>query len=110
MDVEGRLTLCNMMVETGSEAAIMPFDEMTERWLKPSKIHGDHEPVKADDDAHYEREIAYISPGWSLRSPLPIKSIMFNLYPAHGEFASIWLFWVLVRMGGLKILRPLPGY
>jgi len=59
MDVEGRLTLCNMMVETGAEAALMPFDGMTERWLKPLKIQGDHEPVKADDDAHYEREIAY---------------------------------------------------
>ncbi len=59
MDVEGRLTLCNMMVETGAKAAIMPFDEMTDCWLKPLKIQGDHEPVKADDDAHYEREIAY---------------------------------------------------
>jgi len=57
MDMEGRFTLCNMMVEIGAETAIMPFDEMTHRWLKRLKIKGDYEPVRADDDAETEREI-----------------------------------------------------
>jgi len=59
MDVEGRFTLCNMMVEVGAKAAIIPFDEMADVWLNPLKIEGDYQPVKADDDAQYEREVAY---------------------------------------------------
>jgi len=59
MDVEGRFTLCNMMVEVGAEAAIMPFDEMTDGWLSALKIEGDYQSVKADEDAESEREIAY---------------------------------------------------
>jgi len=59
MDVEGRLTLCNMMVEMGAKAAIMPFDEMTHRWLNRLRIDGDYEPVKADDHAENEREVSY---------------------------------------------------
>jgi 3-isopropylmalate/(R)-2-methylmalate dehydratase large subunit len=59
MDIEGRFTLCNMMVEMGAETAIMPFDEMTHGWLERLKIKGDYEPVKADDDAGTEREITY---------------------------------------------------
>jgi len=59
MDMEGRFTLCNMMVERGAETAIMPFDEMTHRWLKRLKIEGDFEPVTPDDDAEAESEITY---------------------------------------------------
>jgi 3-isopropylmalate/(R)-2-methylmalate dehydratase large subunit len=59
MNMEGRLTLCNMMVEMGAEAAIMPFDEMTHRWLKRLKIEEGYEPVTPDDDAEAERKITY---------------------------------------------------
>jgi 3-isopropylmalate/(R)-2-methylmalate dehydratase large subunit len=59
VDMEGRFTLCNMMVEMGAEAAIMPFDETTHGWLERLKIKGDYKPLKADDDAETEREITY---------------------------------------------------
>ncbi len=59
MNMEGRLTLCNMMVEMGAKAAIMPFDEVSDRWLEQLKIDSAYEPVEADDDAEYEREITY---------------------------------------------------
>lgn len=59
MDMEGRFTLCNMMAEMGAETAIMPFDEMTRRWLKRLKIEEGYEPVTPDDDAEAESEIAY---------------------------------------------------
>ncbi|MFQ6078398.1 MAG: 3-isopropylmalate dehydratase large subunit [Thermodesulfobacteriota bacterium] len=59
MDLEGRFTLCNMMVEMGAETAIMPFDETTHRWLKRLEIKGDYEPVTADDDAETEGETTY---------------------------------------------------
>ncbi|TET52108.1 MAG: 3-isopropylmalate dehydratase large subunit [Desulfobacteraceae bacterium] len=59
MNIEGRLTLCNMMVEMGAKSAIMPYDEMTDCWLNRLGINGDFQPVKADDDAENEREISY---------------------------------------------------
>lgn len=59
MDMEGRFTLCNMMVEMGAETAIMPFDEMTHRWLKRLKIEEGYEPVTPDDDVEAESEITY---------------------------------------------------
>ncbi len=59
MDMEGRLTLCNMMVEMGAESAIMPFDKTTESWLERLKITGSYQPVRADEDAENEREITY---------------------------------------------------
>jgi 3-isopropylmalate/(R)-2-methylmalate dehydratase large subunit len=59
MDMEGRFTLCNMMVEMGAEAAIIPFDEVTDRWLNRLEIDGEYRPVQADDDAYYERKVAY---------------------------------------------------
>jgi len=59
MNMEGRLTLCNMMVEMGAKAAIMPFDEITDHWLNMIEIDRAFQPVEPDDDADYEREIEY---------------------------------------------------
>jgi 3-isopropylmalate/(R)-2-methylmalate dehydratase large subunit len=34
VSIEGRFTICNMMVETGAKASIMPFDDQTCHWIK----------------------------------------------------------------------------
>jgi len=72
MNVEGRLTLCNMMVEMGAKSAIMPYDEMTDCWLNRLGINGDFQTVKADDgDAENEREISYDISGMAPQIAFP---------------------------------------
>lgn len=55
MDMDGRFTISNMVVEMGAKAGFMPADKTTIKWLKdkgvyPFKI----KPVVADPDAIYE--------------------------------------------------------
>lgn len=58
LDMDDRLTICNMMVETGAKCGIMPFDQITENFL--SQIHAaGFKPVDADQDAIYEDVIAF---------------------------------------------------
>ncbi len=54
LDMDGRFTMCNMVVEMGAKAGFMPYDTVTAAWLKarvkdPKKIR----PVVADPDARY---------------------------------------------------------
>lgn len=55
MDMDGRFTMCNMLVEMGAKAGFMPVDKKTLDWLrfkahiKDKKIR----PVLADPDAQY---------------------------------------------------------
>jgi 3-isopropylmalate/(R)-2-methylmalate dehydratase large subunit len=54
LDMDGRFTICNMVVEMGAKVGFMPYDELTAAWLKaqlkhPKKI----KPVAADRDAVY---------------------------------------------------------
>lgn len=56
LDMDGRLTICNMVVEMGAKVGFMPQDVQTLAWLKPklkagSKIH----TVSPDKDANYKR-------------------------------------------------------
>lgn len=56
MDMDGRFTICNMVVEMGAKAGFMPYDLKTAAWLKgrvknPKKI----KPQAADIDAKYEK-------------------------------------------------------
>lgn len=56
MSLSGRFTLCNMAMEMGAKFAIVPYDQVTERYL--SQRAGDpFEPVFADPDARYERAV-----------------------------------------------------
>lgn len=60
MDMDGRFTICNMLVEMGAKAGFMPVDQKTIKWLKPrigknKKI----KPVVADKDAVYCRILEY---------------------------------------------------
>lgn len=53
LDMDDRLTICNMMVETGAKCSIMPFDQITENFLAWTQA-GEFKPVAADQGAVYE--------------------------------------------------------
>jgi 3-isopropylmalate/(R)-2-methylmalate dehydratase large subunit len=55
-DMDDRLTICNMMVETGAKCTIMPFDQITEKYLARTQSKG-FNPIAADQDAVYEEII-----------------------------------------------------
>jgi methanogen homoaconitase large subunit len=52
LSISGRMTLCNMAIEMGAKAGIVPPDEKTFEYLKGRAVE-EYEPVYADDDAKY---------------------------------------------------------
>ncbi|MFH0827998.1 MAG: 3-isopropylmalate dehydratase large subunit [Candidatus Omnitrophota bacterium] len=55
MDIDGRLTMCNMAVEMGAKAGFMPYDDKTKFWFKGKLAKGKKlQPVLADSGAVYE--------------------------------------------------------
>jgi 3-isopropylmalate/(R)-2-methylmalate dehydratase large subunit len=60
MDMDGRFTVCNMVVEMGAKVGFMPFDAKTAKWLKP-RIKGNKkfDPQSADKDAVYEKVLEF---------------------------------------------------
>jgi len=66
MDMSGRLTLCNMTVESGATSGIVPADEVTIRYLKDAGCDKDIHPVLPDDDARYDQvleiDVSKLSP------------------------------------------------
>lgn len=60
LDMDGRFTICNMLVEMGAKAGFMPIDEKTVAWFKSRGINKQKiKPIKADKDAVYEKVIRY---------------------------------------------------
>jgi len=60
LSMDGRFTICNMVVEMGAKVGFMPQDKLTIEWLKShmdkkSKI----QDISADKDAVYERIIEF---------------------------------------------------
>ena len=58
LSMEARFTLCNMGVETGAKAAIMPFDGVTEAWVLDNpgeKVLIRCKPASADEGALYDK-------------------------------------------------------
>ena len=56
MPVSGRLTVCNMSVEAGATAGIVPADDETIRYLRDEAgVTEKIEPVLPDEDAEYEQ-------------------------------------------------------
>jgi 3-isopropylmalate/(R)-2-methylmalate dehydratase large subunit len=56
MDMDGRFTFCNMLVEMGAKAGFMPIDEKTIKWLKPRIAKSKKiKVIAADKDAVYEK-------------------------------------------------------
>jgi len=54
LDMDDRLTICNLTVETGAKCGLMPFDQVTERFLEQAGS-AEYTPVFADQDAVYEK-------------------------------------------------------
>jgi 3-isopropylmalate/(R)-2-methylmalate dehydratase large subunit len=58
MSTSGRLVLCNMSVEAGATAGIVPADEETARYLnEEAGVTDSLDLVQPDPDASYEREV-----------------------------------------------------
>ncbi len=60
LTIEDRFVIANMGIEMGGKIAVFPFDSVTEEYL--TSIGADrssYEPVWADDDAEYIRELEY---------------------------------------------------
>jgi 3-isopropylmalate/(R)-2-methylmalate dehydratase large subunit len=57
VSVPQRLTVANMAVEAGAKAGIFPADELTRRFLTEQGRPDDYKPVRADDNAVYEKTI-----------------------------------------------------
>lgn len=55
LDLEGRMTLCNLSVEWGARSALVAVDAQTQAWLR------DH--VQADADVHVETALSF-SEAW----------------------------------------------
>jgi len=60
LDMDGRFTICNMVVEMGAKCGFMPIDKKTFAWLKP-RIPEDKQikPIAADRDAKYEKVLEF---------------------------------------------------
>jgi len=59
MDIDGRMTMCNMVVEMGAKVGFMPVDAKTVAWFKAQGISRRLKPVIADNDAVYEKVLEF---------------------------------------------------
>lgn len=60
LTMDDRLTVANMAVEIGAKAAVFEVDQVTVDYLDSAGASRDaYEPVRADADAAYMRELAY---------------------------------------------------
>jgi methanogen homoaconitase large subunit len=57
MSISGRMTLCNMGVEMGAKAAIVPPDELTDAYLK-GRAKADYRHILSDPGS-YDDELSY---------------------------------------------------
>ena len=57
MNLEGRLTLCNMAVEAGAKFGIVASDEKTREFLGAQGREGAYREVRSDPDAVYEKTL-----------------------------------------------------
>ena len=58
MSISERMTICNLTAEMGAKAGIVPFDEITQEWLK-GRVQERYEPLYADAEANYEKVLEY---------------------------------------------------
>jgi 3-isopropylmalate/(R)-2-methylmalate dehydratase large subunit len=60
MDMDGRFTMCNMVVEMGAKCGFMPQDKITFDWLMSRGVkRAEIKPVLADKDAVYEKILEF---------------------------------------------------
>ncbi len=59
MDIDGRMTICNMVVEMGAKAGFMPVDQKTKSWFKQNTGQAKIKMIGPDQGARYEKVLAY---------------------------------------------------
>ncbi|KPK99098.1 MAG: 3-isopropylmalate dehydratase large subunit [Omnitrophica WOR_2 bacterium SM23_72] len=60
IDMDGRFTICNMVVEMGAKAGFMPVDEKTKGWLSHRlPLKKKIKAVVADKDAQYQQVLEF---------------------------------------------------
>ena len=57
MSMSDRFTIANMAVEAGAKVGLFPSDSTSRDYLKSQGRSDHYQPLSADDDASYEREI-----------------------------------------------------
>jgi 3-isopropylmalate/(R)-2-methylmalate dehydratase large subunit len=72
IDMEARLTMTNMAIEAGAKNGILPYDEVTEEYVKP-RAQRPYTPVAADADAEYERVFEFDAEQVPLTLALPMS-------------------------------------
>ena len=82
MDMDGRFTMCNMVVEMGAKCGFMPQDKITFAWLRSRGVkQADIKAVLADKDAVYEKILEFdIS---SLKSQVSLPHSVDKVKPAE---------------------------
>lgn len=56
LSIDGRMTICNMVIEMGAKAGIIPPDQKTIEWLK-KRVKRQYKIVKSDKNANFEKII-----------------------------------------------------
>jgi 3-isopropylmalate/(R)-2-methylmalate dehydratase large subunit len=59
MSVSERMTICNMSMEMGAKAAIVPPDDKTLDYIRSVRPDLPFDPVHSDEDAKFEKELEY---------------------------------------------------
>lgn len=59
LNMEERMTLCNMAIEAGGKNGLMPTDEVTRQYLQEVGVSLDYEEQFSDEDAQYIYEKTY---------------------------------------------------
>ncbi|HEX6487919.1 MAG TPA: 3-isopropylmalate dehydratase large subunit [Candidatus Dormibacteraeota bacterium] len=72
IDMEARLTITNMAIEAGAKNGILPFDEVTEEYVKP-RAQRPYTPVAADEDAEYEKVFEFDASQVPITLALPMS-------------------------------------
>ena len=83
MSIDGRMTLCNMSIEAGAKAGIVPPDRRTINYLQ-GRTKASFTPIVSDQGAAYERELvldaAALGPQVALPSSLeqirPVEEVV----------------------------------
>jgi 3-isopropylmalate/(R)-2-methylmalate dehydratase large subunit len=59
LSIEARMTICNMAVESGAKAGVMPYDQRLKEWLaeRPVRSSRPERPTAPDNDAVYEKVV-----------------------------------------------------
>jgi len=70
MSIDGRLTVCNMVVEAGAKAGIVPPDNKTVAYVR-ARSRKPFKSVKSDRDATYEKTLEYDIKGLTAQVACP---------------------------------------